>query len=171
MRKTWNFATTTRPWACNARASADDIRKAYRRLARKYHPDVSKEADALERFKQMQEAYEVLKDPKKRAAYDQLGANWKQGEQFRPPPDFGAGFDFNQARRVGRSPPATAAARVTRHEFEGGEQFSDFFSSLFGGGDQPFGAGPVARAAAMGATSTPASTWTWRRRIAVPCAT
>ena len=61
-------------------ASADDIRKAYRRLARKYHPDVSKEKDALERFKQMQEAYEVLKDPKKRAAYDQLGANWKQGE-------------------------------------------------------------------------------------------
>src|SRR5580698_1273155 len=80
-------------------ASADDIRKAYRRLARKYHPDVSKEADALERFKQMQEAYEVLKDPKKRAAYDELGANWKQGEQFRPPPDFGTGFDFNQARR------------------------------------------------------------------------
>ena len=84
-------------------ASADDIRKAYRRLARKYHPDVSKEADALERFKQMQEAYEVLKDPKKRQAYDQLGANWKQGEQFRPPPDFGAGFEFSQGRRRAHS--------------------------------------------------------------------
>jgi curved DNA-binding protein len=118
-------------------ASADDIRKAYRRLARKYHPDVSKEADALERFKQMQEAYEVLKDPKKRAAYDQLGANWKQGEQFRPPPDFGAGFDFGQARR-GRAQSANRAG-AGGYQFEGGEQFSDFFSSLFGGGEAPFG--------------------------------
>src|SRR5665213_1434823 len=104
-------------------ASADDIRKAYRRLARKYHPDVSKETDALERFKQMQEAYEVLKDPKKRAAYDQLGANWKQGEQFRPPPDFGAGFDFNQARR-GRAQSGYGAEAGGAHEFEGSEQFS-----------------------------------------------
>ncbi|HEV2700801.1 MAG TPA: DnaJ C-terminal domain-containing protein [Steroidobacteraceae bacterium] len=120
-------------------ASADDIRKAYRRLARKYHPDVSKEADALERFKQMQEAYEVLKDPKKRAAYDQLGANWKQGEQFRPPPDFGSGFDFGQARR-GRAQPG-AHATGGGYEFEGNEQFSDFFSSLFGGGEQPFAGG------------------------------
>ena len=116
-------------------ASADDIRKAYRRLARKYHPDVSKEADALERFKQMQEAYEVLKDPKKRAAYDELGANWKQGEQFRPPPDFGAGFDFSQARR-GRG---ASGGFGGGEGFEGGE-FSDFFSSLFGGGEGSFGA-------------------------------
>jgi curved DNA-binding protein len=121
-------------------ASADDIRKAYRRLARKYHPDVSKEPDALERFKQMQEAYEVLKDPKKRAAYDQLGANWKQGEQFRPPPDFGAGFDFNQARRGRAQSGGYGAEAGGTHEFEGSEQFSDFFSSLFGGGEQPFGA-------------------------------
>ncbi|MEJ0008015.1 MAG: DnaJ C-terminal domain-containing protein [Steroidobacteraceae bacterium] len=119
-------------------ASADDIRKAYRRLARKYHPDVSKEADALERFKQMQEAYEVLKDPKKRAAYDQLGANWKQGEQFRPPPDFGAGFDFNQARRGRSQATGFGGEGGNAHEFEGGEQFSDFFSSLFGGAEQPF---------------------------------
>jgi curved DNA-binding protein len=121
-------------------ASADDIRKAYRRLARKYHPDVSKEADALERFKQMQEAYEVLKDPKKRAAYDELGANWKQGEQFRPPPDFGGGFDFSQARR-GRA-QSGAYSGGGAEDFGNAEQFSDFFSSLFGGGEQAFaGAG------------------------------
>ena len=122
-------------------ATADEIRKAYRRLARKYHPDVSKEADALERFKQMQEAYEVLKDPKKRAAYDQLGANWKQGEQFRPPPDFGAGFGFNQGRR-GRAQSAGHGAGNT--DFASDEQFSDFFSSLFGGGESPFAGGGAA---------------------------
>lgn len=126
-------------------ASADDIRKAYRRLARKYHPDVSKEADALERFKQMQEAYEVLKDPKKRAAYDQLGANWKQGEQFRPPPDFGTGFDFGQARRARSQPGAHGAGGGGGFEFENNEQFSDFFSSLFGGGEQPFPGGGARR--------------------------
>ena len=69
-------------------AAADDIKKSYRRLARKYHPDVSKEKDAEARFKEVQEAYEVLKDPEKRAAYDQLGSNWQQGQQFRPPPDW-----------------------------------------------------------------------------------
>ncbi len=120
-------------------ASAEDIRKAYRRLARKYHPDVSKEADALERFKQMQEAYEVLKDPKKRAAYDQLGANWKQGEQFRPPPDFGTGFDFSQARR-GRAHAGGFGGEAGGPQAFESEQFSDFFSSLFGGGEQPFAA-------------------------------
>jgi len=123
-------------------ASSDEIRKSYRRLARKYHPDVSKEADALERFKQVQEAYEVLKDSTKRKAYDELGANWKQGEQFRPPPDFGTGFDFNQARR-GRAHSTSHAGGPGGAgggpDFEGGE-FSDFFSSLFGGGEQPFGA-------------------------------
>src|SRR6185369_864909 len=75
-------------------ASADDIKKTYRRLARKFHPDVSKEKDAEAKFKQVQEAYEVLKDPEKRAAYDQLGSNWKAGQEFRPPPDFGGGFEF-----------------------------------------------------------------------------
>ncbi len=119
-------------------ATPDAIRKAYRRLARKYHPDVSKEADALERFKQVQEAYEVLKDEKKRAAYDQLGANWKQGEQFRPPPDFGAGFDFTQARRGRAQSAGHAGAAGGRPEFEGSAEFSDFFSTLFGGGEQPY---------------------------------
>jgi curved DNA-binding protein len=75
-------------------ANADQIKTAYRRLARKYHPDVSKEPNAEAHFKEMQEAYEVLKDPQKRAAYDQLGSEWKSGQQFRPPPDFGQGFEF-----------------------------------------------------------------------------
>src|SRR5687768_13350081 len=68
------------------KASQDDIKKAYRKLARKFHPDVSKESNAEEKFKNLQEAYEVLKDPEKRSAYDQLGSNWKQGQEFRPPP-------------------------------------------------------------------------------------
>ena len=72
-------------------ASPDDIKKAYRKLARKYHPDVSKETDAEERFKEVQEAYETLKDPEKRAAYDQLGRH-ADGQEFRPPPDWGASF-------------------------------------------------------------------------------
>jgi curved DNA-binding protein len=88
----------------------------------------------------MQEAYEVLKDPKKREAYDQLGANWKQGEQFRPPPDFGAGFDFSQARRRAQSAGHAGGPGGGGYEFENGGEFSDFFSSLFGGGGgQPFG--------------------------------
>src|SRR5262245_59351576 len=109
-------------------AGADDIKKAYRRLARKFHPDVSKEKDAEAKFKQVQEAYEVLKDPEKRAAYDQLGSNWKNGQEFRPPPDFGGGFEFR-----GRPGGAGAAG--------GYDSFSDFFSSLFGGAP---GAGPGA---------------------------
>src|SRR6266478_6100290 len=73
-------------------AGADQIKAAYRRLARKYHPDVSKEPNAEARFKEMQEAYEVLKDAEKRAAYAQPGGNWKAGEQFRPAADWGSGF-------------------------------------------------------------------------------
>ena len=119
-------------------ASADDIKKAYRRLARKFHPDVSKEKDAEAKFKQVQEAYEVLKDPEKRAAYDQLGSNWKAGQDFRPPPDFGGGFEF-------RGRPAGGGGGGA-----GYDSFSDFFSSLFGGGapggnpfeQAPFGSGP-----------------------------
>lgn len=105
-------------------ATADEIKKSYRRLARKFHPDVSKEKNAEARFKEVQEAYEVLKDPEKRAAYDQLGSNWKSGEQFRPPPDWANGFEFSGGPRRQR---AGSAEEV----FEG-EGFSDFFSSLFG---------------------------------------
>lgn len=106
-------------------ASADEIKKAYRRLARKYHPDVSKEANAEAQFKEVQEAYEVLKDPEKRAAYDQLGSQWQSGQQFRPPP----GWDTHFGSRRG------AGGREDIFENEG---FSDFFSTLFGGA---FGAG------------------------------
>src|SRR4051812_11233781 len=96
-------------------AKAEDIKRAYRRLARKYHPDVSKEPNAEARFKDLQEAYEVLKDPEKRAAYDQLGSQWRQGQQFTPPPDWGRDFEFTGS-------------------FGGRDDagFSDFFSSLFG---------------------------------------
>jgi len=99
-------------------AGQDDIKRAYRKLARKYHPDVSSEADAEARFKEVNEAYEVLKDPEKRAAYDQLGQNWQAGQDFRPPPDWDAGFEFSG----GGFTEADA-----RH-------FSDFFESLFGAG-------------------------------------
>src|SRR5690606_9713869 len=68
-------------------ATADDIKKAFRKLARKYHPDVSKEPDAEARMKEVNEAYTVLSDPEKRAAYDQLGASYRPGQDFRPPPD------------------------------------------------------------------------------------
>jgi curved DNA-binding protein len=87
-------------------ASADEIKKAYRKLAQKYHPDVSKEKGAEERFKEIGEAYQTLKDPEKRAAYDQLGSDHRAGQDFRPPPDWeqrfsgaaggpGGGFSFD----------------------------------------------------------------------------
>jgi curved DNA-binding protein len=122
-------------------ATADAIKTAYRRLARKYHPDVSKEANAEAHFKEVQEAYEVLKDPEKRAAYDQLGSEWKSGQQFRPPPDWGSGFESDGApggrhrRASGRARGGSGGAR--EEAFEQQEGFSDFFSSLFGGGS-PF---------------------------------
>lgn len=99
-------------------ATQDEIKRAYRKLARKYHPDVSKETDAEVRFKEVGEAYEVLKDPEKRVAYDQLGANWKAGQDFQPPPDWDQGFEFHG----GGFTSADAA------------QFSDFFESLYGRG-------------------------------------
>ncbi len=117
-------------------ATADEIKKAYRRLARKFHPDVSKESNAEQKFKEVQEAYEVLKDPEKRAAYDQLGSEWKSGQQFRPPPDWGSGFEFSGGPRQGRA-GARHGARM--EEFEEAEGFSDFFSSLFG--NRGFGGG------------------------------
>ena len=115
-------------------ATPDEVKRAYRKLARKFHPDVSKEKNAEERFKELQEAYEVLKDPEKRAAYDQLGANWRQGQEFRPPPDWGKGFEFSARRGRAGSGPHTTGPEAA--------DFSDFFSELFGA-RSPFG-GPGA---------------------------
>lgn len=98
--------------------SQDDIKRAYRKLARKYHPDVSKEPDAEKRFKELGEAYAVLRDPEKRAAYDELGNNWQAGQEFKPPPDWGTGFEFSGSGMD----DADAGA------------YSDFFDSLFGRG-------------------------------------
>jgi len=101
--------------------SKDDLKKAYRKLARKYHPDVSKETDAEAKFKELGEAYEVLKDPEKRAQYDQFGANYKNGQSFTPPPGWG-----QHAGRGG---------------FDSNSNFSSFFESMFGGGGNMGGAG------------------------------
>jgi curved DNA-binding protein len=97
-------------------ADADEVKRAYRKLARKFHPDVSKEKNAEEKFKEVQEAYEVLRDSDKRAAYDQLGRDFRNGQQFRPPPDWSQRFGSSGGQR-----------------FSDINGFSDFFSSLFGG--------------------------------------
>ena len=97
-------------------APAEAVKKAYRKLARKYHPDVSKEPQAEQRMKELNEAYAVLSDPEKRAAYDQLGKAYRPGQDFRPPPDWDANMEFSE------------------REFSGAEaaQFSDFFAEIFG---------------------------------------
>ncbi len=97
-------------------ATQDEIKRAHRKLARKYHPDVSKEENAEAKFKEVGEAYEVLKDPQKRAAYDRMGGQWQHGQNFTPPPDWNSKFEFSGS------------------QFTGGDSsgFSDFFESLFG---------------------------------------
>jgi curved DNA-binding protein len=96
-------------------ATQDDVKRTYRKLARKFHPDVNKDPTAEAQFKEIGEAYEVLGDAEKRAAYDQLGNQWQQGQEFRPPPNWDAGFEFSGATSEGA-----------------GAQFSDFFDTLFG---------------------------------------
>ena len=108
-------------------ADAAQIKKAYRQLARRYHPDVNQDADAEDKFKEVNEAYEVLKDADNRRAYDRFGADWKHGQQFD-----GAGFG-------GFNPRSRGAGG-----FSGGD-FSDFFESIFGGGFQQPGAARPAR--------------------------
>lgn len=97
-------------------ATPDEIKRAYRKLARKYHPDVSKEPDAEARFKEVSEAYEALNDPEKRAAYDEVGQRYQRGQEFQPPPGWESGFEFSGS------------------DFGGAEGFdhSDFFEALFG---------------------------------------
>ena len=109
-------------------ATPEDIKRAHRKLARKYHPDVSKEKDAESKFKELAEAYDVLKDPEKRAAYDRLGANYKAGQDFQPPPDW-----------AGRSGDSGNYSK----NFQGGEtaDHSAFFDSLFRGMGRGQGAG------------------------------
>ncbi|KUO59558.1 MAG: cytochrome C biogenesis protein [Alphaproteobacteria bacterium BRH_c36] len=96
-------------------ATQDEVKRAYRKLARKFHPDVNKEEGAEEKFKEIGEAFEVIGDPEKRAAYDQLGKNWKSGQDFQPPPDWDAGFEFSGA-----------GPREDR-------DYSDFFEQVFAG--------------------------------------
>ena len=105
-------------------ATEAEIKTAYRKLARKYHPDVNKEKDAEDRFKEIGEAYSVLKDTEKRAAYDQMGSNWKQGQDFSPPPNWTTGFEFSD------DPNAGFGGYGGSYD---GDQ-SEFFESLFGRG-------------------------------------
>ncbi len=112
-------------------ATQDEVKQSYRKLARKYHPDVSKLEDAEARFKEVGEAYEVLKDPEKRAAYDRVGQDnsgrWQGGQDFQPPPDWDAGFEFS-----GRGDGDWGAPGSGAGEGQFGADPSDFFEALFG---------------------------------------
>src|SRR3974377_2211659 len=109
-------------------ASDAEIKKAFRKLAREYHPDVAKnKKQAEEKFKEINEAYEVLGDPAKRKKYDELGPNWKSGADFRPPP--GWPYEYRQGGPPGG---ARGPGGASEFEFGGTTGFSDFFEQLFG---------------------------------------
>ncbi len=103
-------------------ATQDEIKSSFRKLARKFHPDINKEDGAEEEFKKINEANEVLKDPEKRAAYDELGMNWEQGQDFKPDQNWDAGFEFSGGFKDGGG----------GFEAGGGGQYSDFFENIFG---------------------------------------
>jgi curved DNA-binding protein len=133
-------------------ASEADIKKSFRKLARQYHPDVAKDKKrAEEKFKEINEAYEVLSDPEKRKRYDELGANWKSGADFRPPP----GWEGAQGQPFRGRPGAGQGTEGFDFEF-GGTGFSDFFEQLFGnrggrrGGFSGFGNYPGQESAERG---------------------
>jgi len=111
-------------------ATAAEIKASYRKLARKYHPDVNKEASAEDQFKELGEAYAVLKDTEKRAAYDRMGANWKNGQDFTPPPNWNEGFEYSDSNSGG-------GHSGFGNGYEGAQ--SEFFESLFGRGRQQQG--------------------------------
>jgi curved DNA-binding protein len=127
-------------------ADGDEIKRAYRKLARKYHPDVSKEKNAEDKFKEVQEAYEVLRDADKRAAYDQLGRDFRNGQQFRPPPDWQQRYGHSGGQR-----------------FSDLNGFSDFFSSLFGGSGVGAGSAADSEAGHLDVTVEEAFAGTKRR--------
>ena len=109
-------------------ASQEDIDRAYRKLARKFHPDVNKEPDAEDKFKKVGEAYAVLKDPEKRKKYDALGANWQAGQDFTPPP----GWEDVVFQYGGRQGGRQTGQQAGGQGFTGFGGFSDFFDMLFG---------------------------------------
>ena len=109
-------------------ASQNEIQRAYRKLARKFHPDVNKKTGAEERFKEISEANQVLKDPEKRKRYDTYGKNWEQGE-FRPPPDWQTRY-----RQPGKKTQTRTFHFKKGSDFEATENYSDFFNTLFGNG-------------------------------------
>ncbi len=124
-------------------ATQDEIKRAYRKLARKFHPDVSKEPDAESRFKEVAEAHEALIDPERRAAYDDISQRHARGEAFEPPPGWDSGFEFSGRGRPG---PGQGAQQQP-----GTADFSAFFESIFGRGAQN------ARPAAGGHRQAPGS--------------